>query len=223
MLNPTGIRVDLDKEVKDMNKEERDVFNCLEDDDEEAYEDIGMDILDYVNEGQVAVVKDDAPEMQPEHANKDVHVFTDAELMTDEDKEIDAMRKAALAMLPPGLFGNGPPAGMPDFSQGPPKRKFSTDSECESVEEEQTPDLVPITGDQKALDAQFAAFMDLEYTEDKMGPLGEEEIPNESGITQDLLMHHVDEFIEGKKMQFHKLNKYHGTGEQPDVNLTKSD
>jgi len=36
-------------------------------------------------------------------------------------------------------------------------------------------------------------------------------------------MHHVDEFIEGKKMQFHKLNKYHGTGEQPAINLTKSD
>ena len=83
--------------------------------------------------------------------------------------------------------------------------------------------MVPITGDQKALDAQFAAFMDLEYTEDKMGPLGEEDIPNESAITNDLLMHHVDEFIEGKKMQFHKLNKYHGTGLQPDINLTKSD
>jgi len=63
-----------------MNKEERDVFNCLEDDDALAYEDIGMDILDYVNEGQIAVVKDDEPNVEADHPNKDVHVFTDAEL-----------------------------------------------------------------------------------------------------------------------------------------------
>ena len=59
---------------------ERDVFNCLEDDDALAYEDIGMDILDYVNEGQIAVVKDDEPNVEADHPNKDVHVFTDAEL-----------------------------------------------------------------------------------------------------------------------------------------------
>ena len=39
-----------------------------------------MDILDYVNEGQIAVVKDDEPNVEADHPNKDVHVFTDAEL-----------------------------------------------------------------------------------------------------------------------------------------------
>lgn len=35
---------------------------------------------------------------------------------------------------------------------------------------------VIVAADQKSLDAQFAAFMEQEYTEDKIGELEEEEV-----------------------------------------------
>lgn len=65
------------------------------------------------NEGQVAVVAvgsdDDQPEGDEQEEdeedfhNKDVHVFEDAELQTEEEKAFDDYRKQMAALLPPNL------------------------------------------------------------------------------------------------------------------------
>ena len=55
--------------------------------DDEAYEDLGddFDIMGELNEGVAAVIPEGEEEeknLEAEHANKDVHVFNDKELMT---------------------------------------------------------------------------------------------------------------------------------------------
>jgi hypothetical protein len=56
--------------------------------DDEAYEDLGddYDIMGELNEGVAAVIPEGEEEeeknLEAEHANKDVHVFNDKELMT---------------------------------------------------------------------------------------------------------------------------------------------
>lgn len=159
VLYPKGEKLDVDKEVKDMNAEERAVFNCLQDEDNfSAYEDIEDDWIIEANEGQVAVVpveqeQDDEPE-EEEGANKDVHVFEDKELMTEEEIEMEEYRKKVVAMLPSNL-------GMP--------ANFAPDSEV-------APQLI---AGQAALDAGFEAFMQGEYNENQIGELDEDLAPDE--------------------------------------------
>lgn len=102
--------------------------------DEEAYEDLGddFDIMGQLNDGEAAVKDINEPDAEddgPEHANKDVHVYTDKELMTQEEIDLDEYRKAVVAMLPTNL-------GL--------------------KVEDQAPALVPIADVQKTLDAGFA-------------------------------------------------------------------
>lgn len=70
MLQPTGKRFNIDKEVKDMNAEEREVFAALEEaedadgnvlikkqegDEAQKYEELEDDFLLLANEGEVAI------------------------------------------------------------------------------------------------------------------------------------------------------------------------
>lgn len=55
-----GIRRDVDKDPSKMTVEEREVFQCLEDEefaDEDAYEELEDDFLMLANEGQPALVE----------------------------------------------------------------------------------------------------------------------------------------------------------------------
>ena len=76
--------------------------------DDEAYEDLGddFDIMAELNEGVAAVVAEgEEPDQEPEleGPNKDVHVFNDRELMTQEEIDLEEYRKAVVAMLPTNL------------------------------------------------------------------------------------------------------------------------
>jgi len=75
-------------------------------------------------------------------------VYTDKELMTQEEIDLDEYRKAVVAMLPTNL-------GV--------------------KMEEKAPALVPTADVQKTLDAGFAAFLDGEYNEGQLGELEDEE------------------------------------------------
>jgi hypothetical protein len=123
--------------------------------DDEAYEDLGddFDIMGMLNEGVAAVVPEgETPEEkdqeEAEHANKDVHIFKDKDLMTQEEIDLDEYRKAVVAMLPTNL-------GV--------------------KMDEKAPALIPATDVQKTLDAGFAAFLDGEYNEGQIGELEDEE------------------------------------------------
>ena len=125
--------------------------------DDEAYEDLGddFDIMGELNEGVAAVIPEGEEEennLEAEHANKDVHVFNDKELMTQEEIDLDEYRKAVVAMLPTNL-------GV----------KF----------DEKAPALIPATDVQKTLDAGFAAFLDGEYNEGQIGELEDEEFSDQ--------------------------------------------
>lgn len=69
---------------------------------------------------------------------------------------------------------------------------------------------VPAPALQSQLDANFDAFMEEEYAQDKIGELLEEEIENPTQIKDSLLLEAVDEFIEDKKMWFRDLHHRHG-------------
>ena len=79
---------------------------------------------------------------------------------------------------------------------------------------------VPSAAVQEDLDANFDAFMDIEYADDQIGEL--EEVDNEQSVKPELVMDAVDEFIEDKKMWFRQLHKDHGDGVQMEVPLVKN-
>jgi len=60
------------------------------------------------------------------------------------------------------------------------------------------------------LDAEFDAFMDEEYNEDKIGELHDVDIGAKDQVEKKLFSLAVDEFIEDKKGRFRELHKEYG-------------
>jgi hypothetical protein len=84
------------------------------------------------------------------------------------------------------------------------------------VENVQPSAFTNIFGGQKDLDADFDAFMDEEYNEDKIGGLDDEEIEVEEKIKAKDLDDAMDEFIEEKQARFTKLHTEFGQGTEED-------
>ena len=82
-----GIQRDVDKDVSKMTQEEREVFNCLEEEERvdafegesAGYEELEDDFLMLANEGQPALVPEDNSKVEEEYTNKNVVIVRDEE------------------------------------------------------------------------------------------------------------------------------------------------
>lgn len=100
-LPKAGIRRDIDKDPAKMTKEEREVFNCLEEeefDENHVYEELEDDFLMLANEGQPALAE--APlreDSDDENNNKGVVIFKDEEAEALKNLRMEALKKIAAA------------------------------------------------------------------------------------------------------------------------------
>lgn len=190
-LHPKGIRVDNDKEIEEMNDEEKATFAALNAADDE-YEELEDDFIFLANEGQVAIeaieedgagaeknAKKPADQAEAEYRNRDIMILKENDDPDDPEVQLREYRLKMAALLPP-----------------------------------EGANFAGVFAGQAELDAGFDAFMDEEYDEDKIGELMEEEVEAQDKIERRVLDEAVDEFIDGTKRRFLDLAKEFGGEKQ---------
>lgn len=166
-----------------MNEEEKAVFDCLENSDQNSnyasddYDMLEDDFVLMANEGQLGVDKEDNGE-----GNDHVHIIgpnsDDDEDMMPDDVDDAELKEYRLKMYEAVL-----------------KQQSISNS------------AVPPEQLQADIDANFDAFMDQEYNEDQIGELSDTEVQQDDQIDQKVVHDAVNEFIEDKKGFFRHLHK----------------
>ena len=206
-----GIQRDVDKDVSKMTAEEREVFQCLEDEEKvdafenesAGYEELEDDFLMLANEGQPALVEASKEDLlkADEFSNKDVVIVRDEEaeelkrLREDLKKRFGGIIGGTSSVKQPhGILKKAKGGNMMDLDDED-VNGLSGDEDDE--EEYDVEEVEEGSKDEELDDDRFQERLENEYAPDQIGDAeGEIEVDEDGMITAEALDDAVNEFIE---------------------------
>jgi hypothetical protein len=200
-----GIQRDVDKDISKMTPEEREVFQCLEeeeladaneDDDDAGYEELEDDFLMLANEGKPALIVEDNKAIKEdrteEYSNKNVVFVRD-----EEAEELKRIREELKKRFGGLIGGTSTAINTATTTKGILKNKQEDEEDEDEEYEEEEVDDVEGSQDEELDDDRFQERLDREYADDQIGDAdGEVEVDENGIITAEALDDVVNEFIE---------------------------